>query len=105
MHWGMGLTMVGCVGTVLAAQQVKGKQKGNLMFIHKSLGVTAGILLAPRLLVRLASKVPKHVPGANWEVLMGNAAHLAMYGFMIVLPVTGIAMGYYGGKVYFVFFY
>lgn len=100
MHWSSGLTMMGCVGTVLAAQQVKGKQKGDLMFIHKSLGTLAGILLAPRLLIRLASsrKIPAHVPGAQWEIWAGTFSHLAMYAFTIVMPVTGIAMGYFGGK-------
>jgi cytochrome b561 len=96
----MGLTMVGCVGTVLAAQQVKGKQKGNLMFIHKSLGTLAGILLAPRLVIRLASsaKLPAHVPGAQWEILASKVSHAALYAFTVIMPVTGIAMGYFGGK-------
>ena len=92
--------MMGCVGTVLVAQQVKGKQKGNLMFIHKSLGTLAGLLLAPRLIIRLASsaKIPAHVAGARWEVWAGTATHLALYAFTIVLPISGIAMGYFGGK-------
>ena len=100
MHWSMGLTMMGCVGTVLAAQQVKGKQKGDLMFIHKSLGVLAGILLAPRLIVRLVNtgKLPAHVPGPQWENLAAYLSHFTLYGFSILMPVTGIAMGYFGGK-------
>lgn len=100
MHWSMGLTMMGCVSTVLVAQQVKGKQKGDLMFIHKSLGTLAGILLAPRLLIRIAnsSKMPAHVPGAQLEIWAAKASHFALYAFTIVMPVTGISMGYFGGK-------
>jgi cytochrome b561 len=92
--------MLGCVGFVLAAQQVKGKRKGQLMFIHKSLGLLAGIFLAPRLLVRLATaaKIPVHVPGAQWEIYASKFVHRLMYVFTIVMPVTGIAMGYFGGK-------
>lgn len=100
MHWGSGLTMMGCIGSALAAQQTKGKKKGDLMFIHKSLGTLAGLLLAPRLLVRLASssKLPAHVPGATWEIWAGHASHFALYAFTIVMPISGIAMGYFGGK-------
>ena len=70
------------------------------MFIHKSLGTLAGLLLAPRLITRLATsaKLPAHVPGAQWEIWAGHLSHAALYGFTIVMPVTGIAMGYFGGK-------
>lgn len=30
--------------------------------------------------------------------LAAQAGHLGLYGFMIVMPATGIAMGLYGGK-------
>lgn len=30
--------------------------------------------------------------------LAAHAGHLGLYGFMIVMPATGIAMGMYGGK-------
>jgi cytochrome b561 len=32
------------------------------------------------------------------ETSLGNAAHYALYGFMGIMPISGIAMGYYGGK-------
>ena len=33
-----------------------------------------------------------------WERALAAASHAAMYGFIIAMPVTGVAMGYYGGK-------
>lgn len=30
--------------------------------------------------------------------MAADAAHLGLYGFMIIMPASGIAMGYYGGK-------
>jgi cytochrome b561 len=30
--------------------------------------------------------------------LAAKAGHLALYGFMVIMPATGIAMGMYGGK-------
>lgn len=29
---------------------------------------------------------------------MGSASHLTFYGLMVALPVSGVVMGYYGGK-------
>jgi superoxide oxidase len=101
LHWTMGGAALGCVGTVLYKQSLPktaGKQKGQLMFIHKSLGTLSALLLAPRLAVRLVTKVPNHVPGAAWEVLAGKISHFSLYGFLIAMPVTGVAMGYFGGK-------
>ena len=30
--------------------------------------------------------------------IASQASHLALYGFMTIMPATGIAMGMYGGK-------
>ena len=41
---------------------------------------------------------PKALPGSLVEHWVANLSHIAMYGFMLGMPATGIAMGYYGGK-------
>ncbi len=39
------------------------------------------------------------VEGASGlEDVLGKVTHYALYGFMIIMPASGIAMGYYGGK-------
>jgi cytochrome b561 len=38
------------------------------------------------------------VPGPAIMQLAANASHVALYGFMVFMPASGIAMGYYGGK-------
>jgi cytochrome b561 len=99
MHWAFATCVVGCVGTVNSLQFTNDKKlKGDLMFYHKSFGVLGALLLAPRLIVRATSYIPAHVPGAAWEKIAGAASHIALYGFMIAMPVTGVAMGYFGGK-------
>ena len=41
----------------------------------------------------------KKVQGAGpMEHSLSQIMHYALYGFMTVMPATGIAMGYYGGK-------
>lgn len=32
------------------------------------------------------------------ENAVANVSHIALYAFMTIMPATGIAMGYYGGK-------
>ena len=101
MHWLSGLAMVGCIASVLQAQQQKPNSpaKGEWMFRHKSLGLLAGLLVGPRVALRLAAPGPGPLPGAAaWEALAAKASHAALYAFLTVMPATGIAMGYYGGK-------
>ena len=39
------------------------------------------------------------MPGTSFiEGKAADISHIALYGFMTVMPATGIAMGYYGGK-------
>ena len=98
LHWTMGGAIVGCVGTVTLAQNTKDKEwKGRLMWTHKSLALIVLALVPARLGARYFSRIPKALPGRKIEHLAGKLSHLAMYGFMIGLPVSGALMGYYSG--------
>ena len=44
---------MGCVGTVLKAQDAPKAEKGDWMFRHKSLGLLTGMIVAPRFAYRL----------------------------------------------------
>jgi cytochrome b561 len=70
------------------------------MFYHKSFGALAMAVLVPRLGIRLATraKIPAAPEGHFIEQMAGKVSHLALYGFIIALPVTGVAMGMMGGK-------
>lgn len=41
---------------------------------------------------------PVYLPGASYEHILSSISHLGMYGFMFFMPISGIIMGYYGGK-------
>jgi 1,2-dihydroxy-3-keto-5-methylthiopentene dioxygenase len=101
-HWAVAVPMIGCVGTVLKAQQAPKEEKGIWMFRHKSLGLLTGMIVAPRVAYRVASSAGYKVMGlpgsAVWEQQAAGLGHYALYGFMTVMPTTGILMGYYGGK-------
>ena len=75
---------------MIAIELPRGPLRGDIMTIHKSLGVTAFVLFFPRLIVRWIEKAPPYVPplgalthAASWFV------HLALYALMILLPLTG----------------
>jgi len=68
------------------------------MLIHKSTAVVLTALVIPRLALRATAAIPKALPGSFPEHLAANVSHAAMYAFMLGMPATGLAMGYYGGK-------
>jgi cytochrome b561 len=99
MHWLSGGAMMGAVGSVIYCQQTKDKSiKGKLMHFHKSCGTLALFLIAPRLIFRVVTKAPKALSDNAIEKALTTAAHAALYALAIFLPVSGAAMGYYGGK-------
>lgn len=56
-HWFAAVPMIGCVGTVLKAQQSPKEDKPKLMNLHKSLGLLTGMIVAPRLAYRIFNRV------------------------------------------------
>ena len=99
IHWLSGPAMIASIGCVLTAQNAPKGEKGDWMWRHKSMGLLSGFLLGPRVVARLLSKGPGMLPGSSKvEHYLAQASHASLYGFMTVMPVTGIAMGYFGGK-------
>lgn len=62
----------------------------NLYNGHKALGLVVLAVIALRVLYRLSKGAPAHSPDLNpFLRAMANASHLALYGLLIALPVTG----------------
>ena len=101
-HWMVAFPMIASIGAVLKAQSAPKEEKGMWMHRHKSMGLLTGMIVAPRFAYRLLSRSKYNVRdvqgSAAWESTAGKATHYALYAFMTVMPATGIAMGYYGGK-------
>ena len=60
------------------------------------------MVVAPRVALRLINwgkfKLPA-IPGTGHiEHKVADTSHMLLYGFMTIMPASGIAMGYYGGK-------
>ena len=95
---------LGCIGFVTLAQQlsfkdpVEKKKKIRYMMLHKSCGLLVAALMIPRLGYRLASKLPAAPTGDRIQHVLSNFSHVALYAGLILMPVSGIVMGYFGGK-------
>jgi cytochrome b561 len=101
LHWATAASAIGCIGTVLKAQQSPKEEKGTWMFRHKSLGTLTAMIVAPRIAYRVISRQKYNVrelPGSALEHMAAKFTHVFLYGFMITMPATGIAMGLFGGK-------
>ncbi|KAL7546331.1 hypothetical protein ACHAWF_009665 [Thalassiosira exigua] len=101
-HWLVAAPLMGSVASVLICQQSPKEEKGKWMFRHKSMGLLTGLIVAPRLGYRVfnaAKYQVGHVSGTGpIEGKLADISHAALYGFMTIMPATGIAMGYFGGK-------
>lgn len=91
LHWAIAGTAGTCVVTVQLQQNTKDPQKkGEYMFWHKSAGLLTGMLAAPRVLARLATKAPAALPGPAIQHFAGQLSHVTLYAFVraAVLPHT-----------------
>lgn len=65
-------------------------QRAYYFNIHKSIGITLGLLIVLRLYWRLkhgAPPLPSHIP--HWQQLAAKASHFLMYACMVIMPVSG----------------
>jgi cytochrome b561 len=58
--------------------------------VHKSIGITLGVLIVLRVLWRLAHRPPA-LPASlpRWQRTAAAASHAGLYACMVVMPVTG----------------
>lgn len=100
VHWLMGGLMFGSIGTVKAAQWTEDKEKkAKYMHLHKSLALIVLAALPIRIGLRFTSKLPPHLPYANsFQRIASDVTHYGLYGCFTILPISGVIMGYYGGK-------
>jgi cytochrome b561 len=98
LHWVSVPAITGSVACVLYAQQLpKGPDKGAWMYRHKSLGLLSGMVLVPRLAVKLGSKAPGMLAGSSAvEGVLAKVSHYALYAFPAVMASTGVVMGLNG---------
>lgn len=91
LHWLIAFLIL-CMG-IIGLIMVKLPPKPSLFWVyttHKSLGITILVLVGLRVIVRLLTQAPPPLSGMPaWQHRVAQITHLALYGFMFGLPVTG----------------
>lgn len=79
-------SLIGCVGSVLKAQDSPKEEKGKWMWRHKSMGLLAGCIIAPRFAYRLmngkAYNVEKIAGSGEGEHKISQLAHYGLYRYV-----------------------
>lgn len=66
---------------------------------HFMLGLSVFVLVAIRLAIQLSAATPRiEPPPAPWQVVLGKAMHVALYAFMLTMPLLGWLMLSADGK-------
>jgi cytochrome b561 len=105
LHWliaaiiffmiGLGLYMI---GLPKQSELPPGEESVRAFYflLHKSLGLTAGILILLRLVWRLTHKAPE-LPDTilKWQQKAAGAVHVLLYALMIAMPISGYLQSMY----------
>jgi len=93
LHWGIAVSILFML--LLGWRMVElpfGEDKFAEYQLHKSLGITILVASVLRLAWRLLNPPPAPLESERWERLAAAAAHWALYGLMIGIPITGWLM-------------
>jgi cytochrome b561 len=100
LHWLMAaLIFVALPLGVWASQLPRGgEQRSEILFFHKSIGMTVLGLVALRIVVRLIAGAPAYAePLGRLIHAAARCGHLALYALMIAMPVSGYVGSIAGG--------
>jgi cytochrome b561 len=100
IHWLMAaLIFVALPLGVSAALLPRGAMRIEILFFHKSIGVTVLGLIALRIVWRLIVGAPPYAePLGKLTQVASRAGHLALYALMIAMPVSGYLGSNAGGR-------
>ena len=100
LHWAMAAIILAAIALgVVAALLPRGvSPRVEFLTIHKSLGMTALVLVVLRVAWRLSVGAPPYAAARGVFSRFGaHAAHVALYALMIAMPVTGYVDSVVGG--------
>src|SRR5258708_25598049 len=96
LHWLMAVLIIGllALGVYMVDMPDVGFNihKIKLIFLHKELGIGVLVLATVRFMWRLSNIVPRLSQIPQWQKIAARAVHLAFYGFMFAMQITGWLM-------------
>jgi cytochrome b561 len=101
LHWSMALLLVALVvsGLYMVGLPEVGfnTRKITLILYHKELGILALAVVALRFVWRIGNPLPALAESLpQWQKVTARFVHLAFYGLMFALPITGLLMSWAG---------
>lgn len=100
LHWSLALLLpiqIGMGWYMLSIEDQPGS--GWYFALHISLGLTAALLIALRMVWRLR-QAPPAVPRelAEWQRRAARSSHVLLYVLMVLMPLTGYLGAAFGGE-------
>lgn len=99
MHWSMAALLLSMLlaGTVMIKSLAVWQP--TLLMLHKSFGVVALLLVVVRIVLRFTSRIPALPSSVSaGQKTIARASHVALYGLMFAMPLTGLIMQYYAAR-------
>jgi len=99
LHWLMAaLIFIALPLGVWASYLPRGNVRSEILFVHKSIGMTVLCLVALRILWRVIVGAPAYAePLGRLTHIATRSAHIALYALMIAMPVSGYVLSTAGG--------
>jgi cytochrome b561 len=93
------LILVGLALGAWVSQLPRGEFRSDVLFVHKSIGVTVFGLVLLRIVWRLLTGAPPYLePLGRLTSAAAHSAHMALYLLMIALPLSGYVISTAGGN-------
>jgi len=99
LHWIIAIAIIAMLAFGIYVEDLpRSPEKGDLMAIHKSIGVLILVLALIRIAWRVISKYPE-APGqmSKWQEIIAKLTLLVLILGTVMLPVSGIVMSIGGG--------
>lgn len=106
LHWLTALLFLGAYISVYYRHwftETKTPENWTALQLHLSFGITVGVLVILRIIWRLMNRLPDDEPGSKLAHLAAHWGHFALYGVLIVVPLSGYLGTGVNTEFYFLF--
>ncbi|WP_105254311.1 cytochrome b [Pseudoalteromonas sp. T1lg75] len=99
LHWAMAALIISLLSAGMTMVKSLEVWQLELLTLHKATGLLVAVLVVVRLVNRWCATVPA-LPDSlpRWQKTMALGSHYALYCLMILMPLTGFLMQYYGAR-------
>lgn len=101
LHWAIALGVMAQIALgwwMLDIPKLPAGVRAGWFNVHKSIGMTLGVLIVVRIVWRISHPpppLPSSVP--RWQVKAAHASHLVLYACMIMMPLAGYLGSIFSG--------